>query len=339
MENQQRGKYCAGQWKDVESFNNALNSLAADFQCVEFQCQRLDKVVSLCKQARADDIIVYYSFLPELLADLRRELPDSRLYVRTVNAEALQHWQRSEIDMTPTYRNLRSVYGAVRLFWRDSRCKRVADALLGISEWDNRVYWRRLPGKADVFDVPYSCPWPRLRSMVEALPWKDKKKQVVCLAGGRDPIGRSMIRGLESLAEAFGNYDELRDWEFFLSPGIFRSKNEDLRSGRVQRLERLGEPWDLLCSVRAAAVLTPLGFGFKTTILDALTAGCHVLVDKRLAKRLPAAIRIHCIEVSTDKKPDMSDVRRRLDHAPAGTQVNDILRQQAVLELSRAFKL
>src|SRR5207302_11091767 len=58
----------------------------------------------------------------------------------------------------------------------------------------------------------------------------------------------------------------------------------------VEILREVAEPWDLLCQVRALAVLTPIGFGLKTTVVDGLAAGCHVIVHERLAGRLPPGV-------------------------------------------------
>jgi hypothetical protein len=338
VERTSRGKYCAGQWKDIQSFNDSLQNLSSKFEYVEFAMNALDGVLARCRELNAAHIILYYSFHPEVLDLLRKELPGVKLYVRTVNAEAFQHWQRSEVRFKPTYNNLRSVYGSVRLAWRDSLCKRYADGLFGISEWDNRYYWNRLPGKAVVSDVPYTSPWPVIRAQVKTLTWSDRENEIVCLAGGRDAIGRTMIAGFNQLADSVGHSSDFQDWKFSLSPGILRSSEEDAVSSRVERMDSLEEPWDLLCRVRALAVLTPLGFGCKTTIIDALAAGCHVLVHPTLAARLAADVRVQCIEVMPGKVPQASWLAERLQSEPKVAHVNQVLKATATEALMTALK-
>jgi hypothetical protein len=297
----------------------------------------LDSIIDRCRVVGATHIIVYYSFLPELPNRLKKEIPEAKVYVRTVNAEAFQHWQRSEIGFIPNYKNLRSIYGAVRLAWRDTLCKRNAEGLLGISEWDNKHYWGRLPGKAIVHDVPYHCPWPIIRSQVKPTDWSDRQNQFVCLAGGRDAIGRAMVEGFNQLADALGDTPEFRDWKFLLSPGILHRNVDDVLSPRVERMTSLEEPWDLLCSVRVLAVLTPLGFGCKTSIIDALTAGCQVLVHPVLAKRLPVTVRARCIELSPGKGVPAKLLAGMLQQEPDSRGVDQALRTQAMDGIQRAL--
>lgn len=337
LERQRRGRYCAGQWKDIESFNEILASLDNQFYCLEFDHSEIKQLAERCRDVKASDIILYYSFLPEVLMELRTALPEARLFVRTVNAEACQHWQRAEINLTPNYSNLRAIYGAARLAWRDSQCKQIAHGLLGISRWDNQTYWDRLPGRARVYEVPYLCPWPALRPHVKPLCWDERKDAIVCLAGGRDAIGRTMLEGFNALADQLGNGEAFHDWEFSLSPGILNTERQLKLSSYVRRMQSLEEPWDLLCSVRALAVLTPLGFGCKTTVVDALVAGCHVLVHPKLAVRLPSEIAAHCIVFDPEENTDAFTIRRLLTQEPSGRQLNEVLRVRATRELKSIF--
>jgi hypothetical protein len=146
-----------------------------------------------------------------------------------------------------------------------------------------------------------------------------------------------MLEGFNRLADTLASSAEFRDWEFLVSPGVIASDEPDDLSLRVRRLESLEEPWDLLCSVRALAVLTPLGFGFKTTIADALDAGCHVLVHPRLAARLPNPIRASCIEFDANKSSSARAIHNDLIAEPAGQYVNQILKEAGIQQLEQAF--
>src|SRR3546814_11076778 len=47
------------------------------------------------------------------------------------------------------------------------------------------------------------------------------------------------------------------------------------------------------------ARLSPLGYGFKTKIMDAVTAGAFTLLPGSLMRRVPEELRPYCIPVDT----------------------------------------
>ncbi len=87
-------------------------------------------------------------------------------------------------------------------------------------------------------------------------------------------------------------------------------------SENIELDKSVKNPYELLCRVRAVAVLTPLGFGMKTTIVDALAAGCHVLVHPRLALKIPMGLREKCIILDPDKCGDLERLKQRLNSPP-----------------------
>ena len=330
-----RGKYCAGQWKDIQSFNALLDKLDCALIYQESEFEDPAALCRYCRESGATHIIIYYSFWPELLRKLRKSLPGVKIFVRTVNAEAFQHWQRAEIDFIPSRKNIRSIYGAIRLGWRDRLCRKYADGLLGISAWDNRHYWSRLPGSAGIYNVPYVCPWPSLRSHVAPGKWLERENSIVCLAGGRDPIGRSMLTGFGRLADHLSGSRSSPPWRFLLSPGLLDTDVRDsLRN--VVHMDSLAEPWDLLCGVKCLAVLTELGFGAKTTVVDGLAAGCNVLVHPKIAARLAPNIREKCIVLDPENLPKPEELYAKIN-TPCGESVNQELEVTAFRELKKAF--
>jgi hypothetical protein len=332
-----RGSYGAGHWKDIASFNKLLGQVGLEFGLVEFEPTEFGDLVKRCRVEGVTDIIWYYSFWPELLQRLRSELPNIRLFVRAVNAEALQHWQRSGVNLVPSYRNLRAIYGTIRLAWRDSSCCRYSEGILGISSWDNSHYWNRLPGRARIYDVPYVPPWPFLRPSVSPMPWKERKKAIVCLAGGRFRFDRTIIQGFSIMADSLVEYSGFKSWKFLLSPGVHPAESNLKFSEHIEELASLDEPWDLLCGVRSVAVLTPLGFGVKTTIFDGLAAGCHVLVHPTIAKRLPLKVREKCVVLDPTSLPDVNTILQLLEIRPDTSSVNELLQQLACASLHQAF--
>lgn len=322
-----KSQYAAGNWKDVKAIEIVLSELSLPFKIVEFDDVNYESLLDSCTK-EVTHLIMHYSWWPELLRTIKRKAPWIKLLVRTVNAEALQHFTRSEITLRPTYGNLRSIYGTLRLLWRDIKCRNVAHSLMGISDWDDKHYWKWLPGSATIDYMPYFSPWPYLRANVKPLPWHERAKSILAMPGGCDPIGRSIVAGFIALAQHFSGEDRNRDWKFLLSPGVIKGKIEHRLPAEVSSIERMDEPWDALCSVRAVAVLTPLGFGMKTSIVDGLAAGCHVLVHPALAKRLPEEIVQHCILCDPDQRNKITDIIKRLSEPPEDCRINERLKRQ-----------
>lgn len=324
-----RPVYGAGNWKAVESNKLALSLTRKAFEIVEFS--ETDSVELLeCCGRDVEHLIIEYSLWIELLEKIRKRAPWINLHVRTHNAQGLQHWHRVHPKFWPTYENVRSLYGVLRLTWRDSCCRKMANTLLGISDWDNKNYWRYLPGRAVVKLLPYYSPWPYLRPEVEILPWKDRKSVVLCMPGARDRISNRMIYGFDKLADRFSENLSGQQWKFLLTQGVLSGGECTHVSPKVQLLQDLKEPWDLMCRIRAVAVLTPLGFGMKTTIIDALAAGCHVLVHPVLSRRLSSHIRELCIVYNPFEKNDISRIIERLKEPPLIQNFNDQLKQDVV---------
>jgi hypothetical protein len=225
----------------------------------------------------------------------------------------------------------------MRLAARDLVCRRIADTLLGISEWDNRHYWNRLPGRARVIDVPYVSPWPQLRPQVRPAAWGTRPRVILAMPGGSDAIGVAAQRNFKSLAESFASAGLAERWQFLLSPGW--EEAERLKpDGPLATYPGVFEPWDALCAVRAVAVLTPLGFGAKTTIFDAIAAGCHVILDTRLMRRLPQWLRTRCIPLECIETIDAAALEERLERSPQPPDFHEAIWRQALSGLKAALE-
>lgn len=296
------GERGAGQWKDLQGIRLILAQLGAPWKEFRFLDHNIGELAAQIGGAEAT-VIWYYTFWPEQMEELKRRCPQVRLVLRTVNAEAFQHWLRAKKDWRRIRGLPRDLYGFLRLLARDRRCCRAADLLAGISPWDDAHYWSRLAGKGKVRYVPYACPWPTLLPEVKPLPWESRANTLVCLAGTRDAIGRGHVAGFAALARR----PELSAWRFASSDGFMDASGDPLPDG-VERLGRIEEPWMLLCKVKAVAVLSPLGYGYKTTVADALAAGCHVLVHPRQHARLPREEQALCIPVDPTSDADIHKV-------------------------------
>ena len=142
------------------------------------------------------------------------------------------------------------------------------------------------------------------------------------LSGIRDSSGRGHADGVTALARR-------ADWSggrFAVSAGLLEAHPDDWPRN-VERLGRLDEPWTRLCGTKAVAVLSPLGYGSKTTVTDALAAGCHVLVHPRQHERLPPDERALAIPVDPASAADARRAVACLSQPPARLG-GDVQREQ-----------
>lgn len=315
------GERGAGQWKDLQGIRLVLDRLGTGWREFNFNGSNLDELTARIGGGN-DTVIWYYTFWPEALEALRHRCPGVRIVLRTVNAEALQHWLRAGKDWRRLHGLPRDVYGLLRLWWRDRRCARAADVLAGISPWDDEHYWARLAGRTPVRHVPYLCPWPALLPQMHPPPWAQRENTIICLAGTRDVIGRAHVAGFAALARR----PELAAWRFAASAGLLDAAPDPLPAG-VERLGRIAEPWERLCRVKAVALLSPWGYGYKTTAADALAAGCHVLVHPRQHVRLPRAEQARCLPVDPAAPADVRRAAASLSRAPESDAAREFPRQ------------
>ena len=324
-------RYGAGNWKDVQGRTLLLKQLGVAAEPIGFEVEHDEAVVENIP-VDTTDILLEYSGRPELMERLSKHCPDARIHMRMHNAEALQHWHRAEIGILPSRNNLRNVYGVARLAWMDRRSAAIASSRLGISLWDNQNYWRRICGKPNLF-LPYFCPWPELRQNAAKSQDSHAEVRVLCMPGGGDRLSRQQSDLFGRLADQICAVKP--DWQFQISAGVHGSASAPSPNVSIQKLD---QPWETLLQSRAVAVLTDLGFGMKTTIIDGLAAGAHVLVHTGLIKRLPDEIASAVIPVDfSDPKLTESVVAQLESPATEGPAINHSMRELALRTLAEVL--
>ena len=331
-----QGWYGAGYWKDFEGRRLLCEELGISFVRTWFDPADLASAVTMVLP-ETTDVIVEYSVHLGLLRALRRGCPRLKLHVRAHNAEALQHLDRLPLSFWPTLENARRLYGAARLAMQDRQSALAADSVLGISSYDAVHYWSRLAGKSCLIDVPYFSPWPELRPQVAPQPWIQRKNQIICMPGGCDRFSQQQRTHFIALAEATSAAQRSHLPEFLLTD---YTRETAVVSKAVRYLGAIDEPWDLLCESKALAVLTDMGYGMKTTIVDALTAGCRVFVLPGLIPRLPEVVRSFCLPLDpAEPSADQQLTNALQSSSVAMNQVNQQLRRISKDGLKQALKL
>jgi hypothetical protein len=310
-----------GSYKDTISRVRFLEGAGVDYRQVRVDADDPDSVLGALEGMDcAPRVLVEYSHYPLILQALRRRWPRAFIAVRAHNIEPLQHLDNH--GWWPKRGPFWVLYGMWRLLLQDIRCKRLADVILSISDWENRVYWERLPGRVRAECLPYVCPEhlaPR-----EPLPF-EQRRLIACLPTSQrnrkswDLVTR-FIRFAEAMRAAGADYDfvitgDLGSWRLPPSTAVtYAGFVDDLPS--------------FLGRCRAVAMLSPLGYGFKTTIGDALAAGARVIAHPRLLRRCPTAMQGHLLSLDTDNGEPVPACLAALRSPPAATALHGELRER-----------
>ena len=276
--------------------------------------------------------LIEYSYYPKITRALRTRFPKAFIAVRSHNIEPLQHlhnhsWWSSR---GPAWVG----YGMARLFWGDVIVKRYADVIYSISDWERVRYWGRIPGKATQEWLPYHCP----DHLIGAKPSSSvERTRIVCMptsVKGRKSL--DLVRRFISFAELAKEQDA--PYEFLITGNL-----ESWPPPRSEAVRYTGMVEDLapfFCTVKAVCILSDLGYGFKTTIADALANGTAVIVHKRLKQRFFSMLGETLISLEADSPRSVREALRHLQEQRfLQSNPNDEFRQRSHDILRRDFSL
>lgn len=311
-----------GSSKDVACLEHYLETRHVDFtrEVLPRQTRRL--------LARLDDIpvtsfdVIIMSLPgshPRALLRLRRAAPHALILFRAHNAEFPHRldWMAGTNGFRAkawlAVRAVRALLGDLVTVWIAS------DRVLAISEDDAQRYWMRMgrPGRIVVF------PYFDIRQTARVR----ESKSPLCVGLGavlRNPIIDDATTNFFRLVGQLQG--RLPEWRFACT-GEMDPRAEV--PGRVQPLGLLDSPHALLDGAKAVAVLTDLGRGFKTKILDAVMAGCWVLVTPKLYLRLPDPVKPFCRVVDPASVEDFATTLAECERTSPDGRANEALRRRA----------
>jgi glycosyltransferase involved in cell wall biosynthesis len=259
--------------------------------------------------------------------------------VRAHNAEFL-HWLDHALGWLLHGYPVLALKHLIRAFqklYQDWLCSRRADSVLAITQWEIDNYWSYLTSPKKIFYVPYHSPAKVIDS--PAVNFVTRENILICMLAKNVSSSSLLIDAREkfvSLVKKIGA--RLPEWRFVITGPI---NGVQVVESRIERMGFVDDIGHILQRAKAVAVLSNLGFGFKTKIIEAIEFGCIVLVQDVLYKRLPDELRSSCMIVDIS---DISSITNALnninlyqDFSGNGVIMNNKLKIQMYSKLDEFF--
>jgi hypothetical protein len=312
-----------GAAKDILPRAEWLSTAVKDYERIEIQ----NDFAWLGKPSLETSALVEYSSFPKLQASLQKA--GVRTCVRAHNAEALQH-----IDTAGwSHPNglLWVIRGAIRLLLKDRRSLKASDVFLPISSWEARNYWARLfvPG-ATIHSMPYFTPDHLLASTKPAM----TRNLIVCLPN--QTLHRKPLDLVTRFVE-FAKRGAASGVEFAVTGDL-----DGWPIPEVSRIKKLGIIPDMRTvypKMLAVAMLSPLGYGFKTTMMDAISNGVPVLAHPKLIQRCDPPLKDYLIPVDSQSPPPWESLLSKISTIQIPKDLNSTIRGKVRTLLSELLEL
>lgn len=336
----------SGSTKDILGRLEYFKSRAMDFKqvVVKRSDESLLENLKAMSLSEYSAVVIEFPIYPKSMEFIRNKNPNAKIFTRSINAELYHKWhlflsnfkneRNSGAGLVRSFRTHFPILEKTRLkFKQDRKCGNLSDALLSITDWETRYYWRYLIGqKAE--NVPYYLPEEYLQEIRSVR----AEKQNICVSfmGVKVNRGSFLADSLDNftrLVEALKN--DMQGWSFKVTGEL--PDDSHVLPARIEATGFIDSPYPLLACSRAVAILSPYGMGFKTKILEAILAGCYVLLPSALLKRQPEAVKPFCIEVDLNS---VASFRCALDQSLEPLPAYDpnlVLKDEAFRVLDRLF--
>ncbi len=281
-------------------------------------------------------IIFEHSIFPKSIQYLNANHPQLNILFRGHNAECYHrlHYALGAMKYGSLNEAFKWVKASLTKYSEDARCARHADHVLSITAWESEHYWPRFTSSEKIITAPFYLTdfyLSEIRSKTQP-----RGKRCVCLMSTF--IGPFLYDALHHYQQLVSKCRRLLpDWDFDVTGKI--PKKWCKRAPDLNYLGLVDSPLDILCASRVMCVLSDLGYGFKTKILEAIMCGCYVFVPEKLFNRLPREIKPFC-KIVDQKKPEsfVNALDETLKPLP-DFDPNAILKATAFTNYASAFKL
>ena len=244
-----------------------------------------DKIWKRCRA-----VILEMTYSATAIGIIRRRAPSAVVMVRSHNAELFHrfHWAWAQKMSKPAVRSIaHSLKNALLDFMAGVR----ADYILSISQWEIDNYWKFIAPPKKISYVPFYLPRIYASELEHPI-----AKENLCIHFGAstlNPLIKDASYNFIRMVKTLG--DGLPEWQFSVTGDFHAGATE--RSARVRYLGSLDKPYSVLQRSKAIAILSNLGFGFKTKILEAIMAKNFVILPDDLYQRIPGELQPYCIPI------------------------------------------
>lgn len=269
---------------------------------------------------------------PITLKYLFYESNHSKVIFRSHNAEFLHRYDYAKVETTLTEK-INTYKRAFGSLIRDFKIALFSDEIITIADSDI-YYWNSLRffvRRKKVLCVPYFLP----KSLSDASPISLVKKNI-CVAMGSaapGPLIKDAIINYSNIVEKLNG--ECPEWEFYTTGEIDSSIQ---LNQRIHNYGLLENPMIALQNARIMIILSDLGRGFKTKIIDAIAYNCYVALSPKLYDRMPKDLKPYCFCVRHKSVTDfMAALNKSLDPFPQA-KINTIIKERAFQAMKIAME-
>lgn len=248
---------------------------------------------------------------------LKKYYPDLKIIFRSHNAEG---FHRFEWKM--------QYYTGLKCYISDCLTLRHADEIHSISEYDIVNYWNKLffsSHDVRMRKIKYVPYYLTDQLLSEIKPREDNASNQKYLIYGSSYIQNQRLdQEIMYLSGFVGKFP--KDIKIsYTGPIIKHLKTKE----RMHNIGDLESPLPVLHSYSALFVLDSSGWGFKTKILEAIMAGCYVIMRPEIALRVPLALHPYIIYCEKDINIYQIEyeIKNRTWFDP--TYINNLLKNQA----------
>lgn len=314
-----------GSHKDVAARRAFLAADGLDYSYVNVSGDEPSQLADTLGRCTPSHVLIEYSYFPRIAKEIRRRCPDAFIAVRAHNIEPLQEWTLTE--PRTLLEHLRSVYAFFRLLIADARVARIADHVFVISPVEAHRYWRWLGIGARVSWLPYIPP-AALRQSARG----GSRNVIACLPGG---LESRRTRDLVNRFTAFAQAAKDAGWsERFVITGELAGWDVKLNAA-VELAGYVDDLTSFYKDVKAVAVLSPVGYGFKTTIADAVWNGAMVLVHPTIGSTLPEELTSQFVMLDALTPSALARAKSSLCSQILGWSATDALKRRFDQEMGR----
>jgi hypothetical protein len=329
-----------GSTKDIRGRSEYFASRNISFDEISFDAPNnlLDKrlLTHLRKTdlSSLDAVFFEYPIYARSISYLHNNFPQIKRIIRSANAE-LYHRLHYALASLYISRSIIKAFiylvSSFKHFAKDYLCGRRATWICSIARWEAEHYWGRFTEPARVKNLPFFLPAEYEKDMPLQQP---KKHQCTCLMSTTKGTLPFLLDGLTNFSNCIEKLgDSMPEWQFYVTGESPQGRTK--LPGRLNPTGFLQNPYDILASSLAVAVLSDYGFGFKTKILEAILCNAYVLVTKKLFGRLPVEVQPFCIVVDPLSSTSFRQALLQCLEPFPTNQVNALLRQQAFSALDQ----